>query len=145
MLRSVLSKIAAVMTSQPPSPAIFSPTPLARFIIIFGAVAAATWRMIAAIMTALNANLEGLIGYGFEVIFPLILISLILSMGPSKTREGILMRFATMCQLILVISVPPFSLHMLLGLPVVYLLVELLETRLPASVREPIEKWLVSC
>jgi hypothetical protein len=59
--------------------------------------------------------------------------------------EGVLVRIGTACQLILILAVPPFPLHLLLGLPVVFLLVDLFETRLPRRLREPVAARLAAC
>ena len=87
-------------------------------------------------MGALNA-------FGFSVVLPAVGILMILSLGPGRTREGILMRIAAVLQLIMIISVPSFALHLLLGLPVAFLAVEMFETRLPPRIREPITRMLV--
>jgi hypothetical protein len=55
------------------------------------------------------------------------------------------MRLGTIFQLVLVIAVPRFSLQLLLGLPVVFLLVELFETRLAPGLRDAIATLLVEC
>ncbi len=83
--------------------------------------------------------------YGFTVLFPLVLIGLLLSVGPGRTREGVLMRIGTAFQMILVIAVPPLALQFVLGLPIVFLLVELFETRTPARLREFVAARWVQC
>ena len=88
-------------------------------------------------------EIEPLNAFGFSVILPAAGIVLILSLGPSRTREGVLMRIATILQLILIIGLPPLALHLLLGLPIAFLLVEMFETRLPLRLREPIARFLV--
>jgi hypothetical protein len=123
----------------------FVPSAAARRWLAFAAAIAAVGRLLLAADAARTGDLDPLIAYGFTVIFPLVLLLAILSLGPSRTREGILMRIATCCQLILVMALPPLSLYFLLGLPVAFLLVELFETRMPRVVREPIARRLVSC
>ena len=86
-----------------------------------------------------------LTAYGFTVVFPLVLIGLLLSLAPGRTREGVLMRIGTAFQMILVIVVPLLALHFVLGLPLVFLLVELFETRVPDRLREPLAAWWVQC
>ncbi|MGI4944021.1 MAG: hypothetical protein ACRYHQ_26270 [Janthinobacterium lividum] len=115
----------------------FKLTLFARRAIITTALLAAFVRLILALAAAnLTGNLGQLTTYGFTVVFPLVLIGLLLSLGPGRTREGVLMRIGTACQMILVILVPPLALHLVLGLPIVFLLVELFETRMPAKLRE---------
>ncbi len=89
--------------------------------------------------------MEPLTSYGFTVVFPLVLIGFLLSLAPGRTREGALMRIGAAIQLIIAIVLRPFALHLVLGLPVVFLLVELFETRLKARLRETVAAWWVRC
>ncbi len=124
----------------------FKLTLFARRAIITTALLAASARLILALAAAtLTGNLAPLTTYGFTVVFPLVLIGLLLSLGPSRTREGVLMRIGTACQMILVILVPPLALHLVLGLPIVFLFVELFETRMPAKLRESVAARWVQC
>jgi hypothetical protein len=124
----------------------FTPTASARWAIIAAALLASSGRLILALVAAARTgDLGPLTAYGFTVVFPLVLIGMLLSMAPGRTREGVLMRIGTAIQMILVIAVPRFALHLVLGLPLVFLLVELFETRLPPAVREPVAAWWVQC
>ena len=124
----------------------FAPTRFARRAIVAAACLAATGRLALAVAAAgRTASLVPLTPYGFAVVFPLVLIGLLLSLGPGRTREGVLMRLGTACQMVLVIAVPRFALHLVLGLPVVFLLVELFETRTPIALREALAGWWVRC
>lgn len=116
---------------------------MAAVSMMFAASVAAATRLFFAIKAAIDGRMDPLNGFGFGVILPFTLIVLITLLGPSKTRESGLMRAATIIQLILVISLPQFALHLLLGLPVAFLAVEIFETRLPRSIREPISRMLV--
>lgn len=124
----------------------FRLTLFARRAIIAAALLAASGRLILALAAAGRTDtLTPLTPYGFTVVFPLVLIGLLLSMGPGRTREGVLMRIGTACQMILVIAVPPLALQFVLGLPIVFLLVELFETRVPARLRELVAARWVQC
>lgn len=81
--------------------------------------------------------------YSFAVVFPAVLILALSSMGKAKTKEGLLMRFGTMIQLLLIISLPQFSLYLALGLPVVFLVVEMFVTKVPEVIKTPIERIIV--
>jgi predicted DCC family thiol-disulfide oxidoreductase YuxK/uncharacterized integral membrane protein len=81
--------------------------------------------------------------YSFCVIFPAILIIVLAFMKGTKTKEGLLMRFGTMVQLLLIICLPPLALYLALGLPVVFLVVELLVTRLPLRISRPLERMII--
>src|SRR6202046_225737 len=90
---------------------VFRPTRLAWFGLVCGAAAAATGRLVLAIDAAYFGELDQLANYDFTVVFPLVLVALIFSIGPSRTREAVLMRLGTIFQLALVIAVPRFSLQ----------------------------------
>jgi hypothetical protein len=136
------------MTDAPsavPDSGRFDMTRLARHALVVAAAAATAARTVSAFAAAQSGDLGPFEGFSFTVIFPLVLLALIFSMGPSRSREGVLMKLGTACQLILMIAAPPFALHLLLGLPVVFLLVEWFETRSPARFRARISGLLVAC
>ncbi len=133
------------MTSVQAEQKRFTPTVFARRGIVLSAACAAIARLAVDIGAATGGDLAPLTAYGFTVLFPLVLIGLLLSLGPGRTWEGVLMRLGTAWQFILIVAVPPYALHLLLGLPLIFLLVELFETRLPRRVREPVTAWFVEC
>ncbi|WP_444944243.1 hypothetical protein ACJJIK_03685 [Microbulbifer sp. ZKSA006] len=90
-----------------------------------------------------EGNSSGLESYPFMVIFPSTLILALALMSKAKTKEGLLMRLGCMIQLLLIISIPPLSLHLLLGFPVVFLVVELFKTKVPTNISASIEKALI--
>jgi len=69
---------------------------------------------------------------------------LLLAMPATRSREGALMRLGTIIQLALIILLPPVALYLALGLPVVFLVVELFETRLPQPLRDPIVRAVLA-
>jgi hypothetical protein len=91
-------------------------------------------------MDDINSGVES---YSFAVIFPSILIFILASMKQSATKEGLLMRLGCMLQLLLIISIPPLSLYLALGFPVVFLMVELFETKLSSIISNPIKRVLI--
>jgi ABC-type multidrug transport system fused ATPase/permease subunit len=123
----------------------FDMTRLASCALVISAAAATAARTVAAVGAARSGDLGPSEGFSFTVIFPLVLLTLIFWLGPDRTREGVLMRIGTACQLILMIAAPSLALHLLLGLPVVFLLVEWFETRSPALFRAQISGLLVTC
>lgn len=116
----------------------------ARFALLAVLLGAVVTRA-AVMIVALKAGDEALLlAFPLGVIFPAVLALLLAVMPPAKSREGLLMRIGTMIQLLLIIMLPAVSLYLALGLPVVFLLVELFETRLPAAVRLPLTKLFVA-
>lgn len=116
-----------------------------RLAVALAALLAAAFRLAMAVHDASAGDPASLTGFGFTVVFPLVLIAALLAMGPARSREGVLIRLATAGQLVLIVAVAPYALHLLLGLPIVFLLVELFETRLPSAWREPIAARMIAC
>lgn len=85
-----------------------------------------------------------LLAFPLAVVFPAVLVMLLAAMRPARSREGLFMRIGAMVQLLLIVLVPPASLHLALGLPVVFLVVELFETRAPAALRSGVARMLVA-
>lgn len=90
-------------------------------------------------------NSDPLLAFPLTVILPSLLIVLLAAMPAAHSREGILMRIGTMIQLCLIIALPPFALFLTLGLPVVFLVVEIFETRAPRSIHGPLVRLMVRC
>jgi hypothetical protein len=100
---------------------------------------------LAAMVSALKADDERpLLGFPLAVIFPAVLIILLAAMPPARSREGLLMRVGTVVQLLLIILLPEVSLYLALGFPVVFLVVELFETRAPVALRAVVNRVLIA-
>jgi hypothetical protein len=123
----------------------FDITRKTRYVLAMAATAAVVTRFASAFAAALKGNLGPFEGFSFSVIFPVVLLTLIFWLGPARSREGVLMRIGTICQLVLIIAAPSVALHLLLGLPVVFLVVELFETRSPTGLRKWVLGMLVTC
>lgn len=100
-------------------------------------------RLFFAISSWMGDSNELLEAYSFCVIFPAVLIFALCFLGKTKTKEGLFMRFGTMLQLFLIISIPIFSLYLALGLPVVFLVVELFVQKTPRVIYLPIERMII--
>ncbi|MDR6126704.1 hypothetical protein QE361_001913 [Sphingomonas sp. SORGH_AS802] len=85
-----------------------------------------------------------LLAFPFGAVLPAMLLVILSLLPPTRTREGLLMRVGTMIQLWLVIVLPVVALYLTLGFPVVFLVVELFETRLPRQLREPLARLVVA-
>lgn len=107
------------------------------------ALLAAIVRLLAAIHAWQIGNYAEIQSYVFCVIFPLALLALLAFMGATQTIEGMLMRFGSMLQLLLILCIPPYSLHLALGFPVVFLVVEIFSTHLPKEISQPIERTII--
>jgi hypothetical protein len=91
-----------------------------------------------------QGNPAPLLTFPLGVIFPIVLIAILLLLSPAATHEGALMRAGTMIQLLLIIGLPVYALYLALGMPVVFLAVELFETRLPAGIRKPLTRLVLA-
>ncbi|MGH1404862.1 MAG: hypothetical protein ACRBDL_11535 [Alphaproteobacteria bacterium] len=100
-------------------------------------------RLFFAISSWMDGGNELLEAYSLCVIFPAVLIFALSFLGKTKTKEGLFMRFGTMLQLFLIISIPVFSLYLALGLPVVFLVVELFVQKAPRVIYLPIERMII--
>lgn len=102
-----------------------------------------TIRLIWAIHSWQNGVNAPLLSYAFCVVFPASLAVLLLLMPATRTKEGLLMRFGTVIQLLLILSIPPYALYLALGLPVVFLVIELFVTRIPNPISAPLERLIL--
>jgi len=101
-------------------------------------------RIVIAIVEVRGGNERPLLALPLTVLFPAILVVILAAMPPAKSREGLLMRIGTMIQLLLIITFPAASLLLALGLPVVFLVVEIFETRLPTGLRLRLTKAFIA-
>ena len=85
-----------------------------------------------------------LLAFPLSVIFPALLVIAMAFASPAVSREGVLMRLGTMIQCVLIIALPRYALHLALGIPVVFLTVELFETRCPRLLRSAIARRIVT-
>jgi len=116
---------------------------IARLGLAFAALVVFLWRGVNAAIS-LNAGDEtALLAFPLTVIFPLVLTVILLLMKPTKTREGLLMRVGTLIHLLLIVSLPKFSLILALGLPFVFLTVEIYETWLPKRLTMPLSRLVI--
>jgi hypothetical protein len=112
---------------------------------IFGTLAALGLLRVAVALHALQMGEEtALLTLPLGVIFPVVLVAALLRMPPTRTQEGLLMRLATAAHLTLIVAVPSLALPLALGLPVVFLLVELFETRIPPTWRDRVVRAVLA-
>jgi predicted permease len=122
----------------------YSLRPKLLFILATIILIAATLRLLQAVSLWQTGINDGLEAYSFSVFFPCLIFSALAISKHAKTKEGLLMRLGCMIQLILIISIPSFSLYLALGFPVVFLVIELFETKVPKTICEPIERLIIN-
>ena len=111
--------------------------------LLTGALALFAWRALDVYEHLREADPAPLLAFPLTVIFPTLLILLLLRMPPARSREGTLMCIGTIVQLSLIVLLPGIALYLALGMPVVFLVVELFETRMPRRIREPLVRMAV--
>jgi hypothetical protein len=116
----------------------------ARMIAGCGCIAIAVLRAADVVHSLARGAEHELLAYPLTVIFPATLIGSLLLMPPAESREGLLMRVGTIIQLLLIIALPTCALYLALGLPIVFLVVELFETRLPQALRDRLARLVVA-
>ncbi|MEO1317474.1 MAG: hypothetical protein AAFW01_12950 [Pseudomonadota bacterium] len=116
----------------------------ARLTITFAICAASIARALDVVSDLRIGDEATLLAYPLTVIFPSTLAVLVLVMGPARSREAVLMRVGVALQLLLLVALPAFALYLALGMPVVFLVVELFETRLPPPLRDRIAALVVA-
>ena len=94
------------------------------------------WRVVGVVSGLRDGDEHALLAFPLAVILPTVLAAILLLLPRAETREGLLMRVGTIVHLILMVALPQFALLLALGLPVVFLMVELIETRLPPALRD---------
>ncbi|MEQ1694686.1 MAG: hypothetical protein ABL901_02495 [Hyphomicrobiaceae bacterium] len=125
-------------------PSVFQLRPAAGLVAGCGCIILAVWRAVDVFAGLANGSEHALLAYPLTVIFPAVLIAILLMFPPSQSREGLLMRVGTIIQLLLILALPRFALYLALGMPVVFLVVELFETRLPAPLRDRLARLVVA-
>lgn len=112
---------------------------------VHAALAAAVLVRGVELVRALRLSDEGpLLAFPLSVIFPALLVVVLTLMPPAISREGALMRLGTMVHCLLIVALPRLALHLALGLPVVFLVVELFETRCPRPLHDAIVRRIVA-
>ena len=89
-------------------------------------------------------DVTNLLGFPLAVVLPAAAFFFLASRRSIKSSEGVLMQLGTMILLLLIVALPRLSLHLALGLPVVFLVVELFEQHAPDGLRRPIKAVLVA-
>jgi hypothetical protein len=102
------------------------------------------YRIVMMVQALASGDPSPLLAFPFGAILPAVLLVILALMPPTRTREGLLMRVGAMIQLLLIILLPTIALYLALGFPVVFLVVEIFETRIPLRIREPLAHLVIA-
>ena len=118
-----------------------------KFSVVFGMVAIAAvlfaWRGYLAISDLIDGDQTAFLTFPLSVILPAMMFSFLATRRSVASQEGALMQLGAMVQILLIIALPSFAIYLALGFPVVFLFVELFETKLPIAVKSAIKGRLI--
>ncbi len=92
-----------------------------------------------------NSEETAFLAFPLSVMIPALAYLFLATRRGMFSQEGVLMQLGTMIQLMLIIALPKFALFLALGIPVVFLVVEIFETRFPIKIRLWVKKQIISC
>ena len=102
------------------------------------------WRAYDAISNLIDRDQTAFLAFPLSVVLPAMAFLFLASRRSMVSQEGVLMQLGAMMQILLIMALPSFALYLALGFPVVFLFVELFETRLPNSLKTDIKSWLIT-
>lgn len=116
--------------------------------VVFGMVVIAAilfaWRGYLAISDLIVGDQTAFLTFPLSVILPVMMFSFLATRRSMASQEGALMQLGAMAQMLLIIALPSFAIYLALGFPVVFLFVELFETRLPNGAKTAIKRRLIA-
>lgn len=86
----------------------------------------------------------GFLAFPLTVMIPALAFFYLATRRGLTSQEGVLMQLGTMIQLFLIIALPGVALYLVLGFPVVFLVVEIFETRFPEGLRTWVKARVVT-
>lgn len=95
-------------------------------------------------VVSLSGDKTEFLAFPLTVLIPALAFLFLATRKGMSSAEGVLMQIGTMIQLLLIIALPSFALYLALGFPVVFLVIELFETRAPAIFRSWIKLRLIA-
>jgi len=108
------------------------------------ALLAVAFRAFDAVFDLLKGDVTAFLAFPLTVILPALAFVYVGLLKDMVSQEGVLMQIGVMIQLILILALPAFALYLALGFPVVFLVVELFETKAPSGLRQRIKKRLLA-
>ncbi|MCY1708420.1 hypothetical protein [Pannonibacter sp. SL95] len=90
-----------------------------------------------------NGDPSEVLAFPLTVIMPGLAFAFLALRRDVSTQEGALMQMGAMIQILLIIALPSFGLHLALGFPIVFLIVEIFETRMPLMIKVKILQRLL--
>jgi hypothetical protein len=111
---------------------------------IFIAASLVSFRGYLAIADIASGDASEALAFPLTVILPGLGFAFLTLRRDMSSQEGVLMQLGAMIQILLILALPRFGLHLALGFPIVFLIVELFETRFPVMIKVPILRRLLT-
>ena len=121
----------------------FNPQPWVIWLLSLFAFSAVGLRAFDAVLS-LSGDKTAFLAFPLTVLIPALVFLFLVTRTDMSSAEGVLMQIGTLIQLLLIIALPGFALYLALGFPVVFLVIELFETRSPASFRKLIKSRIIA-
>lgn len=121
----------------------FNPQPWVIWVLSLLAFAAVGQRAFDAV-ASLGGDKTAFLAFPLTVLVPALVFLFLATRKCMTSAEGVLMQLGTMTQLLLIITLPDFALYLALGFPVVFLVIELFETRAPEMFRTWIKSRVIA-
>lgn len=118
--------------------------PKVLFVVLGVATCLVLLRAYTAISDYISGEANGLLGFPLAVALPYAALLFLASQRALKSAEGVLMQLGTLILILLILALPDLSLHLALGLPVVFLAVEVFEQRMPDHLRNIVKDRLIT-
>lgn len=97
-----------------------------------------------AVSDLIAGDVTAFLAFPLTVVLPALAFAFVGQLKGMVSEEGVLMQIGVLIQLILIISLPSFALYLVLGFPVVFLVVELFETKAPPTLRQGIKRRVLT-
>lgn len=112
--------------------------------LVFVAFALCFWRGYLAITDLVDGDQTQFLAFPLSVVLPAMVFAFLSTRRTAASQEGVLMQLGAMVQILLIIALPSFALYLALGVPIVFLVVELFETKMPNSLKTPFKGKLLA-
>ncbi|HAR54083.1 hypothetical protein KO491_08845 [Roseovarius nubinhibens] len=121
----------------------FNPQPWVIWVLSLFVFSAVGQRAFDAVVS-LSGDKTEFLALPLTVLIPALAFLFLATRKDMSSAEGVLMQIGTMIQLLLIIALPGFALYLALGFPVVFLVIELFETRAPTIFRSWIKVRVIA-
>lgn len=89
-------------------------------------------------------DVTAFLAFPLTVVLPALAFVYVGQLKNMVSDEGALMQLGVLIQLLLILALPSFALYLALGFPVVFLVVELFETKAPAGMKAHIKRRILT-